>query len=114
MTRTTESVLFLFSRLRSLASSAPTDGSAQSTKPKVSVSSNQESMPVFGLKWDRNNGTLFVNRCINSTIQKKFSTALGLKSCVKGLRPNLSCRTVYCWCLVILKTKLACQWTKLE
>ena len=66
----------------------PIDGSAQSTEPKVIVSSKEESMHVFGLKWDHNNDTLILSRGTNSTMTKKFETALGLNFCVKGLRPN--------------------------
>ena len=89
------------------------DESAQSSEPNVIVSSKEESMHVLGFKWDHNNDTLVVSRGTNSTITK-FNTALGLKSSVKGTRPNWSCRTVYCWCSVNLETHLACQWTKLE
>ena len=62
-------------KLSKLVSNAPDlavriDGSAQSTEPKVIVSSKEESMHVLGFKWDHNNDTLVVSRCTNSTITK--------------------------------------------
>ena len=54
------------------------DGSAQSTKSKVIVSSKEESMHVFGLKWDHNNGTLVVSRGSNSIATKSLSQRLVL------------------------------------
>ena len=60
------------------------DGSAQSTEPKVTVSSKEESMQVFGLKWDHNNDT-GCEQGYQQHHHEKFNTALGLKSCVKCL-----------------------------
>ena len=54
------------------------DGSAQSTEPKVIVSSKEESMHVLGLKWDHNNDTLVVSRGTNSTITKSLTQRLVL------------------------------------
>ena len=54
------------------------DGSAQSTGPKVIVSSKEESMHVLGLKWDHNNDTLVVSRGTNSTITKGLTQRLVL------------------------------------
>ena len=63
------------------------DGSAQSTEPKVIVSSKKESMHVLGLNWDHNNDTLFVSRGkrysglsrgTNSTITKSLTQRLVL------------------------------------
>ena len=54
------------------------DGSAQSTEPKVIVSSKEESMQVLGLKWDHNNDTLVVSRGTNSTITKSLTQRLVL------------------------------------
>ena len=52
------------------------DGSAQSTEPKVIVSSKEESMHVLGLKWDHKNETLVVSRGTNSTITTKLTQPL--------------------------------------
>ena len=52
------------------------DGSAQSTEPKIIVSSKEESMHVPGLKWDHNNDTLVVSRGTNSTITKSLTQRL--------------------------------------
>ena len=52
------------------------DGSAQSTEPKVIVSSKKESMHVLGLKWDHNNDALVLSRGINSTITKSLTERL--------------------------------------
>ena len=38
------------------------DGSTQSTEPKVTASSKEDSSNVLGLKWDHNNDTLVVSR----------------------------------------------------
>ena len=54
------------------------DGSAQSTEPKVIVSSKEESMHVLGLKWDHNNDTLVVSRGTNNTITKSLTERLVL------------------------------------
>ena len=54
------------------------DGSAQSTEPKVIVSSKEESMHVLGLKWDHNNNTLVVSRGTNSAITKSLTQRLVL------------------------------------
>ena len=53
-------------------------GSAQSTDPKVIVSSKEESMHVPGLKWDHKNDTLVVSRGTNSTIKKSLAQRLVL------------------------------------
>ena len=63
------------------------DGSAQSTEPKVIVSSKEESMHVFGLKWDHNNDTLVVSRGTNSTITKILTQRLVLSLVSKVYDP---------------------------
>ena len=60
------------------------DGSAQSSEPKVTISSKEESMHVFGPNWDHNNDT-GCEKGYQKHHHEKFNTALGLKSCVKGL-----------------------------
>ena len=52
------------------------DRAAQSTEPKVIVSSKEESMHVLGLKWDDSNDTLVVSRGTNSTITKSLTQRL--------------------------------------
>ena len=63
------------------------DGSAQSTEPKVIVSSKEESMHVLGLKWDHNNDTLVVSRGTNSTITKSLTQRLVLSLVSKVYDP---------------------------
>ena len=63
------------------------DGSAQSTEPKVIVSSKEESMHVLGLKWDHNNDTLVVSRGTNSTITKSLTERLVLSLVSKVYDP---------------------------
>ena len=63
------------------------DGSAQSTEPKVIVSSKEESMHVLGFKWDHNNDTLVVSRGTNSTITKSFTQRLVLSLVSKVYDP---------------------------
>ena len=48
------------------------DVSAQSTEPKVIVSSKEESMHLLGIKRDHNNDTLVVSRGTNITILKNL------------------------------------------
>ena len=57
---------FLFeSNLRDLADQI--DESAQSTEPKIIVSTKEESIQMLGLKRDRNNDTLVVSSSTNSS-----------------------------------------------
>ena len=63
------------------------DGSAQSTEPKVIISSKEESMYVLGLKWDHNNDTLAVSRGTNSTITKSLTQRLVLSLVSKVYDP---------------------------
>ena len=63
------------------------DGSAQSTEPKVIVSSKEESMHVLGLKWDHNTDTLVVSRGTNSTITKSLTKRLVLSLVPKVYDP---------------------------
>ena len=63
------------------------DGSAQSTEPKVIVSSKEESMHVLGLKWDHNNDTLVVSRGTNSKITKSLTQRLVLSLVSKVYDP---------------------------
>ena len=63
------------------------DGSAQSTEPKVIVSSKEESMHVLGLKWDHNNDALVVSRGTNSTITKSLTKRLVLSLVSKVYDP---------------------------
>ena len=63
------------------------DGSAQSTEPKVIVSSKEESMHVLGLKLDHNNDTLVVSRGTNSTITKSLTQRLVLSLVSKVYDP---------------------------
>ena len=63
------------------------DGSAQSTEPKVIVSSKEESMHVLGLKWDHKNDTLVVSRGTNSTITKSLTQRLVLSLVSKVYDP---------------------------
>ena len=63
------------------------DGSAQSTEPKVIVSSKEESMRVLGLKWDHNNDTLVVSRGTSSTITKSLTQRLVLSLVSKVYDP---------------------------
>ena len=63
------------------------DGSAQSTEPKVIVSSKEESMHVLGLKWDHNNDTLVVSRGAYSTITKSLTQRLVLSLVSKFYDP---------------------------
>ena len=62
-------------------------GSAQSTEPKVMVSSKEESIHVLGLKWDHNNNTLVVSRGTNSTITKILTQRLVLSLVSKVYDP---------------------------
>ena len=62
-------------------------GSAQSTEPKVIVSSKEESMHVLGLKWDHNNDTLVVSWGTNSTITKSLTQRLVLSLVSKVYDP---------------------------
>ena len=64
------------------------DGSAQSTEPKVIVSSKEESMHVLGLKWDHKNDTLVVSRGTNSTITKSLTQRLVLSLASKVYDPT--------------------------
>ena len=82
--------------------------SPQSTVPKLFVSCKEESMHVLGLKSDHNNETLIVSRATNRTITKT-NTVLGSNPCVKGLRRNWYCSTVYSRCSFNLKRHLECQ-----
>ena len=61
------------------------DGSAQSTEPKVIVSSKEESMHVLGLKWDHSNDTL--SRGTNSTITRSLTQRLVLSLVSKVYDP---------------------------
>ena len=63
------------------------DGSAQSTEPKVIVPSKKESMHVLGLKGDHNNDTLVVSRGTNSTITKRLTQRLVLSRVSKVYDP---------------------------
>ena len=63
------------------------DGSAQSTEPKVIVSSKEETMHVLGLKWDHKNGTLVVSRGTNSTFTKSLTQRLVLSLVSKVYDP---------------------------
>ena len=63
------------------------DGSAQSTEPKVIVSSTEESMHVLGLKWDHNNDTLVVSTGTNSTITRNLTQRLVLSLVSKVYDP---------------------------
>ena len=63
------------------------DGSAQSTEPKVIVSSKEESMHVLELKWYHNNDTLVVSRGTNSTITKSLTQSLVLSLVSKVYDP---------------------------
>ena len=63
------------------------DGSAQSTEPKVIVSSKEESMHVLGFKWDHNNDTLVVSRGTNSTITNSLTQRLVLSLVSKVYDP---------------------------
>ena len=63
------------------------DGSAQSTEPKVIVSSKEESIHVLGFKWDHNNDTLVVSRVTNSTITKSLTQRLFLSLVSKVYDP---------------------------
>ena len=63
------------------------DGSAQSTEPKVTVSSKEESMHVLGLKWDLNNDTLVVSRGTSSTITECLTQRLVLSLVSKVYDP---------------------------
>ena len=63
------------------------DGSAQSTEPKVIVSSKEESMHVLGLKCDHNTDTLVVSRGNNSTITESLTQRLILSLVSKVYNP---------------------------
>ena len=63
------------------------DGSAQSTEPKVIVSSKEESMHVLGLKWDHNSDTLVVSKGTNSTITRSLTQRLVLSLVSKVYDP---------------------------
>ena len=63
------------------------DWSAQSTEPKVIVSSKEESMQVLGLKWDHNTDTLVVSRGTNITITKSLTQRLVLSLVSKVYDP---------------------------
>ena len=54
------------------------DGSAQSTEPKVIVSSKEEPMHVLELKWNHINNTLVESRVSNSSITKRSKQRLVL------------------------------------
>ena len=54
------------------------DGSAQSSEPKVIVSSKEEPMHVLRFKWDHNNDGLVVSRGTNSNITKSLTQRLVL------------------------------------
>ena len=64
------------------------DESAQSTEPRVIVSSNEESMHVLGLKWDHNSDTLVVSRSTNSTITRSLTQRLVLSLVSKAYDPT--------------------------
>ena len=63
------------------------DGSAQSSEPKVIVSSKEETMHVLGLKWYHNTDTLDVSRGTNSTITKSLTQRLVLSLVSKVYDP---------------------------
>ena len=63
------------------------DGSAQSTEPKVIVSSKEESMHVLGLKWEHNNDTLVLSRGTNSAITNSLTQRLVLSLVSKVYDP---------------------------
>ena len=83
------------------------DGSAQSTEPRVIVSSKEESMHVLGLKWDHNNDTLVFSSGTNSIITKSLRQRwfLGLVSKVYD--------QIVLVALVNLERRFTCQWTNL-
>ena len=64
-----------------------TDASAQSTEPKVIVSSQEESIHVLGLKWDHDNDTLVVSRGTHSTLTISLTQRLVLSLVSKVYDP---------------------------
>ena len=62
------------------------DGSPQSIEPKT-IASSKESSHVLGLKWDYNNDTLVVSRCISSTVTKSLTQHLVLSLVPKVFDP---------------------------
>ena len=63
------------------------DASAQSTEPKVLVSSKEESMHVLGRKWDHNNDNLVVSKGTNSIITESLTQRLVLSLVSKVYNP---------------------------
>ena len=63
------------------------DGTAQSTEPKVIVSSKEVSMHVLGLTWDHNNDTVVISRGTSSTITKSLIQRLVLSLVSKAYDP---------------------------
>ena len=63
------------------------DGSTQSTEPKVIASSQEDSSPLLGLKWDHINDTLVVSRGTSSTVTKSLTQRLVLSLVSKVFDP---------------------------
>ena len=63
------------------------DGSAQSTEPKVIVSSNEVSVHVLRQKRDQNRDNLIVRSCNNITISKILTQRLVLSLLSKDYKP---------------------------
>ena len=79
-------------KLTKLVSNVPnladrTDGSPQSTEPKVVASSKEDSSHLLGLKWDHNNDTLVVSRGTSSTVTKSLAQRLALRLVSKVFDP---------------------------
>ena len=64
-----------------------TDGSPQSTEPKVFVSCQEDSSHVLGLKWDHTDDTLVVSRGTSCAIIKSLTQRLVLSVVSKVFDP---------------------------
>ena len=63
------------------------DGSPQSTEPKIIVSCQEDSLHVFGLKWDHTNDSLVVSRGTSYTITNSLTQCLVLCLVSKVFEP---------------------------